>query len=66
MLATGNQDKTTRLWDRRTWRCLATLPGNLGAVRSLRFSSDGRSVPGRRAGAPPFVLSGHAASFTPY
>mmetsp|Transcript_23872 Transcript_23872/g.35060 ORF Transcript_23872/g.35060 Transcript_23872/m.35060 type:complete len:438 (+) Transcript_23872:123-1436(+) len=42
IFATGNQDKSTRIWDRRTWRCLATLQGRLGAVRSLRFSDDGK------------------------
>ena len=42
LCATGNQDKTTRIWDKRTWRCLATLQGRIGAIRSLRFSSDGR------------------------
>jgi len=41
LVATGNQDKTCRVWDMRTWRCLATLPAQLGAVRSIRFTSDG-------------------------
>lgn len=41
IFATGNQDKSTRIWDKRTWRCLATLQGRIGAIRSLRFSEDG-------------------------
>ena len=40
--ATGNQDTTTRVWDmRHTGQSLAVLRGRMGAVRSLRFSSDG-------------------------
>uniref|UniRef100_A0A7S4UEI9 DUF2415 domain-containing protein n=1 Tax=Guillardia theta TaxID=55529 RepID=A0A7S4UEI9_GUITH len=42
IFATGNQDKTARIWDRRMMRCLATLGGRLGAIRSLRFTEDGR------------------------
>ncbi|GMH28290.1 hypothetical protein Nepgr_030133 [Nepenthes gracilis] len=41
--ATGNQDKTCRVWDIRNYsRPTAVLKGNLGAVRSICFSSDGR------------------------
>lgn len=41
--ATGNQDKTCRVWDiRNLSKSLAVLRGNLGAVRSIRFTSDGR------------------------
>jgi WD40 repeat protein len=40
--ATGNQDTTARVWDiRHTGQSLAVLRGKMGAVRSLRFSSDG-------------------------
>ncbi|XP_038708805.1 uncharacterized WD repeat-containing protein C2A9.03-like [Tripterygium wilfordii] len=40
--ATGNQDKTCRVWDIRNLSLpVAILKGNLGAVRSIRFSSDG-------------------------
>ena len=40
--ATGNQDTTARVWDiRHTGQSLAVLRGRMGAVRSLRFSSDG-------------------------
>ncbi|CAN1346702.1 Uncharacterized WD repeat-containing protein C2A9.03 [Linum perenne] len=42
VFATGNQDKTCRVWDMRNLSSpTATLKGNLGAVRSIRFSSDG-------------------------
>lgn len=41
--ATGNQDKTCRVWDVRNMSSsVAVLKGRLGAVRSLRYSSDGR------------------------
>lgn len=37
------QDTTTRIWDiRQPGKSLAVLNGRMGAVRSLRFSSDGR------------------------
>lgn len=43
IFATGNQDKTCRVWDlRNTSTPLAILKGNLGAIRSIRFSSDGQ------------------------
>ncbi|XP_058207678.1 uncharacterized protein LOC131320820 isoform X1 [Rhododendron vialii] len=41
--ATGNQDKTCRIWDARNLsKSVAALKGNLGAIRSIRYSSDGR------------------------
>ncbi|KAJ2956061.1 hypothetical protein NQZ79_g8046 [Umbelopsis isabellina] len=41
-LATGNQDKTTRIYDIRNMsETLHVLRANVGAVRSLHFSSDG-------------------------
>ena len=41
--ATGNQDKTCRIWDARNLsESVAVLKGNLGAIRSIRFTSDGR------------------------
>ncbi|GJN29525.1 hypothetical protein PR202_gb17753 [Eleusine coracana subsp. coracana] len=41
--ATGNQDKTCRVWDiRNTSTSLAVLRGNIGAIRCIRYSSDGR------------------------
>lgn len=43
ILATGNQDLTTRIWDlRKPDSSVATLKGNMGAIRSLRYSPDGR------------------------
>lgn len=41
--ATGNQDKTCRIWDVRNLSAsVAVLKGNLGAIRSIRYTSDGR------------------------
>ncbi|WOL13934.1 hypothetical protein Cni_G22714 [Canna indica] len=41
--ATGNQDKTCRVWDiRNLSKSVAALRGNLGAIRSIRFTSDGQ------------------------
>ena len=52
--ATGNQDTTTRVWDiRHLGQSLAVLRGKMGAVRSLRFSSDGN-----------FLVSAEPADFT--
>ncbi|CAG8526544.1 9741_t:CDS:10 [Paraglomus brasilianum] len=43
LIATGNQDKTTRLYDvRKMSTTLGVLGARLGAVRSLHFSEDGR------------------------
>ncbi|KAK4254530.1 hypothetical protein QN277_009902 [Acacia crassicarpa] len=43
IFATGNQDKTCRVWDVRNMsKSLAVLKGNLGAIRSIRFTSDGQ------------------------
>jgi len=42
LLATGNQDSTTRVWDvRKSSTPLAVLAGTMGAIRTLRFSCDG-------------------------
>lgn len=41
--ATGNQDKTCRVWDiRNPSTSLEVLRGNIGAIRCIRYSSDGR------------------------
>lgn len=41
--ATGNQDKTCRVWDvRNLSKSVTDLKGNLGAIRSIRYSSDGQ------------------------
>lgn len=43
IFATGNQDKTCRLWDMRNLsKAVDVFRGHLGAIRSIRFSSDGR------------------------
>lgn len=41
--STGNQDKTCRVWDiRNLSQSVAVLKGNLGAIRSTRYTSDGK------------------------
>ncbi|XP_031389595.1 uncharacterized WD repeat-containing protein C2A9.03-like isoform X3 [Punica granatum] len=43
ILATGNQDTTCRLWDiRNPSQSIAVLKGRMGAIRALKFTSDGR------------------------
>ncbi|KEH34895.1 uncharacterized WD repeat-containing protein C2A9.03 isoform X2 [Medicago truncatula] len=43
ILATGNQDTTCRLWDiRNLSESIAVLKGRMGAIRSLKFTSDGK------------------------
>lgn len=43
VFATGNQDTSCRLWDvRNLSSSFAVLKGHIGAIRSLRFTSDGR------------------------
>lgn len=38
-VATGNQDRTVRIWDARNWsRSVAVIPTELSSARSLRFS----------------------------
>eukprot|EP00268_Persea_americana_P002323 TRINITY_DN106_c0_g1_i1.p1 TRINITY_DN106_c0_g1~~TRINITY_DN106_c0_g1_i1.p1 ORF type:complete len:316 (-),score=46.78 TRINITY_DN106_c0_g1_i1:738-1685(-) len=45
ILATGNQDTTCRLWDvRNLSKSLAVLKGRMGAIRSIKFTSDGRFI----------------------
>ena len=40
--ATGNQDKTCRIWDiRNLSKSVVVLKGNMGAIRSIRYTSDG-------------------------
>ncbi|KAJ4755959.1 Transducin/WD40 repeat-like superfamily protein [Rhynchospora pubera] len=41
--ATGNQDKSCRVWDARNLSSsLSVLKGNIGAIRSVHYSSDGQ------------------------
>ncbi|MCL7047780.1 hypothetical protein MKW94_008482 [Papaver nudicaule] len=43
IFATGNQDKTCRVWDIRNLSSpVAVLKGNMGAITTIRFSSDGQ------------------------
>ncbi|KAM7264106.1 hypothetical protein ACFE04_001789 [Oxalis oulophora] len=43
LFATGNRDRTCRVWDmRKLISPLATLKGNLASVGSVQFSQDGR------------------------
>ncbi|KAJ6826069.1 putative WD repeat-containing protein-like isoform X1 [Iris pallida] len=43
ILATGNQDTTCRLWDvRKLSESLMVLKGRMGAIRGIKFSSNGR------------------------
>jgi len=43
ILATGNQDMTCRLWDVRNMsQSLEVLRGRMGAIRVLKFTSDGQ------------------------
>jgi WD40 repeat protein len=43
ILATGNQDTTCRLWDiRNLSESVAVVKGRMGAIRCIRFTSDGR------------------------
>ena len=42
LLATASRDKTARLWDPATGRCLHTLTGHDGGVLGVAFSPDGR------------------------
>src|SRR5262249_62354057 len=40
----GSEDKTVRLWDARTGKCLCVLEGHTDRVRSVAWSSDGRQA----------------------
>ncbi|KAG5048864.1 hypothetical protein GLYMA_04G112700v4 [Glycine max] len=41
--ATGNQDKTCQIWDLRNLsKSVAVLQSNIGAIRSIKYTSDGR------------------------
>lgn len=43
ILATGNQDTTCRIWDiRNLSKSLSVLNGRMGAIRAIKFTSDGR------------------------
>lgn len=43
LFATGNQDKTTRIYDiRQPTEAIHVLGANVGAIRSLQFTHDGQ------------------------
>ncbi|XP_051125921.1 uncharacterized WD repeat-containing protein C2A9.03-like isoform X2 [Andrographis paniculata] len=43
IFTTGNQDKTCRIWDSRNLsKSVDVLKGSMGAIRSIRFTSDGQ------------------------
>ncbi|KAH0453185.1 hypothetical protein IEQ34_017509 [Dendrobium chrysotoxum] len=43
ILATGNQDRTCRLWDVRNFsESVAVLKGKMGSIRGIKFSADGQ------------------------
>ena len=46
MLATGSQDYTVKLWDRKTGACLKTLQGHTSWVRSVVWIGDGQVASG--------------------
>src|SRR5262249_13754412 len=46
LLATGGEDGTVKLWDRKTNEVIATLAGPKGPVTHLAFADDGRTLAG--------------------
>ncbi|KAL0864145.1 hypothetical protein Bca101_043263 [Brassica carinata] len=57
--STGNHDKTCRVWDiRNLSKSVAVLRGNLGAIRSICYTSDGTYM----AMAEPLTLSMYTTS----
>ena len=43
-VASGSKDKTVKIWEIQTNKCLSTLQGHTSDVNSVSFSSDGRYV----------------------
>ena len=43
-IATGNSDKTVKIWDVNTGTVIRTLEGHRNSVSSLSFSADGRFI----------------------
>ncbi|HAA27203.1 MAG TPA: hypothetical protein DCE56_05375, partial [Cyanobacteria bacterium UBA8553] len=42
MLASGSHDRTIKLWDVSTGKCLKTLRGHTGRIWCVAFSPDGQ------------------------
>ncbi|MBS0264910.1 MAG: TIR domain-containing protein, partial [Planctomycetes bacterium] len=70
---TGSEDKTVRLWDARTGKCLRVLEGHSDSVWSVAWSADGQQLLSgsedktvrlwdARTGKCLRVLEGHSAS----
>ena len=43
-LASGSDDKTIKIWDTASWRCVETLEGHNGSANSVAFSPDGQRL----------------------
>ncbi|KAM6586439.1 hypothetical protein CsatA_009044 [Cannabis sativa] len=43
LIVTGSKDKSVRLWDSETGRCLGDCVGHMGAVGAVAFSKKGKS-----------------------
>jgi WD40 repeat protein len=43
-VVTAGEDKTLKVWDSQTGKCLATLEGHAGPVRWVAYTPDGRSL----------------------
>jgi serine/threonine protein kinase/WD40 repeat protein len=43
-LASGSHDRTVKLWDPRSYRCLGTFDKHAGDITGIRFSRDGLMV----------------------
>jgi len=43
-MASASRDRTLRLWDAETGKCLKTLRGHLGTVEAVAFSPDGKRL----------------------
>lgn len=43
-ILTGSKDKTAKLWDITTQKCVATFSGHVGEITSVAFSPDGATI----------------------
>lgn len=51
-LASASSDRTVKVWDLATKKCLATFTGHKTSVRLVRFSPDGRLIASAADGKP--------------